>query len=78
MFAILNLDFHEAFINNPLVFIYLPFIGMYFLYLDYLYIYDKKDNIINKIPNYVWIILIIITIIYGILRNISINGFTIY
>ena len=70
IFALLKLDFHEAFISNPLVFIYLPFVILYFAYFDYLYIYDKEDKIIKKIPNYVWIILIIITLLYGILRNV--------
>lgn len=70
VFALLKLNIHEAFISNPLVFIYMPFIIFYFVYLDYLYIYDKKDKILNKIPNYIWIILIIITLIYGIIRNV--------
>ncbi len=71
VFALLKLDFHEAFISNPLVFIYLPFIIIYFTYLDYLYIYEKKDKVLKKIPNIIWIILIIITIIYAVIRNIS-------
>ncbi len=70
VFSLLKLNIHEAFISNPLVFIYMPFIIIYFVYLDYLYIYDKKDKIIKKIPNFVWIILIIITLLYGILRNV--------
>ena len=70
LFELLKLNIHEAFISNPLVFIYMPFIIVYFIYLDYLYIYEKKDKILKKIPNYVWIILIIITLLYGILRNI--------
>ena len=70
VFALLKLNIHEAFISNPLVFIYMPFIIFYFVYLDYLYIYDRKDKILNKIPNYIWIILIIITLIYGIIRNV--------
>ena len=32
--------------------------------------FNKKDKVISKIPNYVWIILIIITILFGIIRNI--------
>ena len=71
VFALLKLDFHGAFISNPLVFIYLPFIIIYFTYLDYLYIYEKKDKVLKKIPNIIWIILIIITIIYAVIRNIS-------
>lgn len=69
VFALLHLDFHEAFISNPLVFIYMPFIIAYFIYFDYLYIYQKKDKIICKIPNWVWVILIIITLGYGVIRN---------
>ena len=69
VFALLKLDFKEAFISNPLVFIYMPFIIFYFIYLDYLYIYNKKDKIIKMIPNWIWIILIIITLAYGVIRN---------
>ncbi len=70
LFAIFELHFKEAFNYNPLVFIYLPFIAGYFLYETYLYVYDKQDKFLKKIPNYVWIIVLLITIIYGILRNI--------
>ena len=69
VFALLKLNFKEAFTSNPLVFIYMPFIIVYFVYYDYLYVYQKKDKIICKIPNWVWIILIIITLGYGVVRN---------
>jgi len=71
LFAIVKLDIKSAFEANPLVFIYLPFIVMYFLYQSYLYIYDKKDKILVKIPNYVMHIILVITILYGIIRNIN-------
>ena len=70
LFELVHLNFKEAFYYNPLVFIYLPFIVAYFLYLSYLYIYDKKDKILVKIPNYVMVIILVITIIYGVVRNI--------
>lgn len=70
IFALIRLDFQSAFNFNPLVFIYFPFIIFYFLYEDYLYIYERKDKVLSKIPNYVWTILIIITITFGIVRNI--------
>ena len=70
VFALLKLNIHEAFISNPLVFIYMPGIIFYFVYLDYLYIYEKKDKILKNIPNWVWIVLIIITLLYGIFRNV--------
>ena len=70
LFHIIKLDLKDAFYDNPLVFIYLPFIIVYYIYQNYLYIYNKKDYIVKKIPNFIWIILIVITILYGIIRNI--------
>jgi len=69
-FHLINLQIKDAFYDNPLVFIYLPFICAYFIYLSYLYIYNKKDKILIKIPNIYLIIVIIITLLYGILRNV--------
>lgn len=69
-FDLINFRFKDAFYDNPLVFIYLPFIVAYFVYLSYLYIYNKKDNILVKMPKVYLAIVIIITIIYGIIRNV--------
>ena len=69
VFDLINFKFVDAFYENPLVFIYLPFIIAYYIYRIYIYIYDKKDKITSKIPNYVWGILIAITILFGIVRN---------
>jgi len=69
IFDMLNFRFVEAFYENPLVFIYFPFIVAYYFYMTYLYIYNKKDNFLTKISNYAWVVLIVITIIYGIVRN---------
>ena len=68
--ALLRFDIKEAFMCNPLAFILLPFLIFYFVYLDYAYIVDKKDNLVSKIPKAFWIILLIITILFGILRNV--------
>ncbi len=70
VFDLLNFKIIDAFHENPLVFIYLPFIIAYYIYMIYLYIHDKKDKVLVKIPNYVWGILIAITIAFGIIRNI--------
>ena len=70
LFHLINLRIGEAFKVNPLVFILLPFIVAYFLYQSYLYIYNKKDKILVKIPNYVMYTLLFITIVYGIIRNV--------
>lgn len=70
VFDLLNFKIVDAFYENPLVFIYLPFIIAYYIYMTYLYIHDKKDKVLVKIPNYAWGILIAITIAFGIIRNI--------
>jgi len=70
LFAIIQFKFKEAFYYNPLVFIYLPFIVAFFIYEDYLFIYNKKDKILVKIPIIFQYILLIITIGFGIIRNI--------
>jgi hypothetical protein len=69
MFSILKFDFKAAFQYNQLLFILSP--AILFLLIDYIYswIVDKKC-LVKKIPNYIWYILIVILLIYGILRNI--------
>ena len=69
LISIFNLDFYQAFRYNPLVFIYLPFLIIYFVYKIVIYINDKKDTLMLKIPKSVTLILLIITVMYGILRN---------
>ena len=69
LFYLIKFDYVKAFLENPLVFIYIPFIIAYYVYATYLYIYDRKDKIFNKIPNYYLIILLSVTIIYGVVRN---------
>lgn len=75
LLALLKLDFYRAFRYNILVFILLPFLIFYVLYNIYLYITNKEDKIIKKIPQKVWYILLIITIIFGVLRNTEIFSF---
>lgn len=55
-----------AFSNNPLLFIMTPFIIIYLVINGYLYI---KNGTILKIPKTTCYILLIITIAFGILRN---------
>lgn len=70
IFSLIKLNFKQAFFYNPLVFILLPFIVFYIIYQEYLYITKKEDQIIKKIPSYIYYVLIIILIIYAIFRNI--------
>ena len=65
-FSILHLEFYQAFRYNPLVFILLI---LSIIYLKIKFIL-KKFNINIKIPEYIWYILLVIIIVYGILRNI--------
>ena len=67
--SMLVFDFYQAFRYNPLLFIFTPFI--LFLLFNYLYCYyKKKESLFKKMPKSVWNILLVITIIYWILRNI--------
>lgn len=67
--SILKLDFYQAFRYNQLVFVLLPF--FIFLLIDYLIKKIlNKESIYKKIPEKVWIVLIIIFFIFGIIRNI--------
>lgn len=71
LFSLLQGKIYQAFMYNQLVFILLPFIILYFIYTTYIYIFNKKNTLINKIPNYIYIILLIIVISYGIIRNLD-------
>lgn len=69
--SLLKGNISEAFKYNQLAFTLLPFLTVYFIYKIYLYLTNSQDKIIKKIPNIIWIILLIITILFGILRNIK-------
>ncbi len=75
LFALLEGNIPKAFRANQLVFILLPFLIAYFIYYIYLYIAAKKDTILKKIPTFYYIILLIIVLAYGILRNIEYFSF---
>ena len=62
-FSILTLDFYQAFRYNPAVFILLIIAIIYWI----IKLFFKKDL---KVPDYVYYILLVIFIVYGILRNI--------
>ena len=67
--AILKFDFALAFRYNSLVFVLLPIFIPYFLYKLYLYIFNKEDHILHKIPRFFWYSLIVIALLFAILRN---------
>ena len=71
LFALMHGHIKEAFMYNQLVFIMLPFLLLYIIYCTYLYITDKKDKIISRIPKYVFIIILILVLAWGVIRNLS-------
>ena len=69
LFDIINFKFKDAFLDNPLVFILIPFALVYYVISIYNYIkYDDRYRF--KLTNCVWYGLIVITILFGIFRNI--------
>ena len=65
--SIFKLNFYQAFRYNPLMFFLAPFILIYEIIYYINWIQDKNFSISKKI----WYILLTITIIYTILRNIN-------
>ena len=65
--SIVKLEFYQAFRYNPLIFIYLILFIIYLIYK----IINKKNNKTVVIPNKIIYSLIVITIIFGVLRNIQ-------
>lgn len=64
-------DLYQAFRYNPIIFIDVPIIFILFV-LDILF---KDKKIIKKITNVFIIILVVITVIFGVLRNIPAFSF---
>lgn len=68
LIATLTGDFYRAFRYNPLLFIMLPF-GVILLVDFLLSKWKGRTNLLMRIPNMVWIVLIVILVVYGIARN---------
>lgn len=68
LFSLLKLDFKSAFFYNPVVFILLPFIIFSIIYQEYIYITKRKSKL--NVPKYVYYVIIIVLVLFGILRNI--------
>lgn len=66
--SLTEFQFHQAFHYNILVFSLLPYAILYFLTNYICWITDKP---IVKLPRWFWNGLLVITILFGILRNIS-------
>ncbi len=69
LLAILAGDLYQAFRYNPLLFVLLP--GAVVLGVNWLYAeYGGKKSWCARIPEWAWIVLAIIIMIYGVLRNV--------
>ena len=67
--SIIKLDFYQAFRYNPIAFLLLPFV-IFYGYLELkTKIFNKKNFLNSEKYKFVWIVLGIILIVYGILRN---------
>ncbi len=75
LYHLFTLNFYQSFRYNPLLFILYPILIPYCIYKIYVWLFNKDDNITKKIPNLIWIILVIAFLLYGILRNIPIFDF---
>lgn len=64
--SILLGQFYQAFRYHMLVFCLLPFA---LLYGSASYLYWLMDRRITKVPNYIWNLLFIVTVLFGIMRN---------
>ena len=75
LFALVSLDFYQAFRYNSLLFIALPFIG--YCFIDYIvkFIFFREDFLYKKVNSNVWYILLVIIVLYGVIRNIPMFEF---
>lgn len=66
--AILTGDFYQALRYNPLICILLPLVIVYLV--DYLINQARgQKSLLVRTPNWVWILMIVVLVIYGIMRN---------
>jgi len=77
IFSVFKLEFYQAFRYNSLVFCLLPFVMFYTFDATIKWITGNKNYLYLKINNKVWILLLIITLAFGIIRNIYLFRFLI-
>ena len=71
IFALLNLNLKQAIRNNILVVLVMPFIIIYIINYAYIWINNLKKDPSKIFPEWLWYTLLIITILFGIIRNIK-------
>lgn len=73
--SLFRLKIKEAFMFNPLVFCLLPFLGIYFFDRLLILLFNRKSFISKRVSIVFWNTALIITVIFGILRNIPLFDF---
>lgn len=71
IFALLELDIKKAIKYNILIIIIFPFIIIYIINCLYIFINNLKKDPSKIFPKILWYFLLIITIVFGIIRNIN-------
>ena len=73
--SLLKLDFYQAFRYNAFSVILIPILFFYFYGEVYAYCFNEKNFIAQKIPMMFWVVIIVLMLIYGVLRNIPYFAF---
>ena len=71
LFSLINLDLKQAIRNNVLIVIIFPFVIIYIINCAYIWINDLKKDPSTIFNKQIWNILLIVTILFGIIRNIK-------
>lgn len=71
VFSMMDLEFYQAFRYNIFSIMLLPVLIIYFVGEIYGWLFSRKNPIDTKIPKLFWIIIVVLMLMYGILRNIS-------
>lgn len=73
--SIFKLDFYQAFRYNIFSILLLPILFIYGVSSSYAWIFNKKNLLEKKIPTVFWIIVIVLMLTYGIIRNLPMFSF---
>lgn len=73
--SLLNLDFYQAFRYNAFSIFLLPLLGIYLLTELYSWVFEKENVLFTKTPEWIFIVIVIMLILFGILRNFSAFSF---
>ena len=76
-YAILHMQFYQAFRYNPLLVLILPWLILYYLICWIQWLICGREKLSVNIPLWIPMTVLIMMLIYGIVRNISVYPFTV-